>query len=199
MVPGNLTFIEFQWEAMEEQDEFMVRATADDAVYHFHLQVECTGKRFCTKQLPKNEWLEIGRQHAGQSVSFEVFAAKGESISVSKAIDIRFAPEPLFGALYYWASVSETIKRVSFGSERAVDFIIPGENVDYECVACHSVSRDGSTIAFAVGPDEGENATAIQVTSTLDPDATSIAPTKGESPYPKRHVHQGDWDGIGPD
>ncbi|MCH2109950.1 MAG: hypothetical protein MK135_11505, partial [Polyangiaceae bacterium] len=176
----------------------MVKASGEGREFHLYLAPECQNDRFCTVELPQIEWKQLGREFAGKEVQFELIASDGTEFTASEPLSIQFSPEPVFGALYYWASISEVIKRASFGSERAVDFIVPGKNVDYECVACHSVSRDGSTIAFAVGPHEGENVTGIQTTSTLDPELAAIQPTKGTSPYAAKHVHDSAWDGQGP-
>jgi len=184
MVPRNLTFIEFQWKRAPGDVTFLVRATSGDKVYHLYLDAECTANNYCTRTLPKSEWLTLGRELAGLDVEFEIFGTSGSAVSRTTPVTVRYSPEDLAGALYYWASANATIKRASFGSGHAVDFIVPKTaTTDYACVGCHSVSRDGSTIAFAVAPAEGENIAGIQTASTLDPTKKYINPTNGTTPF----------------
>lgn len=185
MVPWNLTFINFQWRAPDgSHTTVLVRAKSDTDTYHAYLVAECTTTGFCNVDLPRAEWQTIGLNNTGKSVTFEVISqgADGQAV-ITEQLPIRFAPEELVGALYFWASADRTIKRASFGADRAVDFITPGVNADYACVSCHSVSRDGSTIAFGVSPEHGENIAGIQVAKTNDPDSPVIVPLNGATPY----------------
>ena len=80
---------------------------------------------------------------------------------------------------------SKSIKRFTFGAKKAVVFIKPNSPTDeYTCVACHSVSRDGKVIAFAVSNlPHGENTSAIQTAPTDDPSMPFVSPAQGASPY----------------
>lgn len=201
LVPGNLTFIEFQWRRLSGHDTFLIRVIADSKSYHLYLVPECTQSGFCTQVLPKGEWLTLGKELAGQTVDIEIIGTDGSEVARSAPLKLEFSPEPLVGALYYWAAANRVIKRASFGADQAVDFIVPNSPTsDYECVACHSVSRDGTTIALAVGPEEGENISGIQVASTLDPTMKAINPTKGPTPYDASVAHgntEGPIDSLG--
>lgn len=189
MVPGNLTFIEFQWRRATNQEAFLLRVQGTET-FHLYIDAECTKSGYCSRILPMAEWLTMGKRLAGQTVDIEVFGYDGTSVTKSEPLELEFSPEALVGALYYWAASNKTIKRVSFGSESAVDFIVPkSDTSDYECVACHSVSRDGNVIAFAVGPDEGENIAGIQTASTTDPTMKYIVPTNGTTPFSSAVSH----------
>jgi hypothetical protein len=203
MIPGNLTFIDFQWKGASSTEIAVVRASAGASVYHMYLVVDCNNNGVCTKTLPSAEWQTLGKNHAGQDVTFEVITDVDGTFTRSAPLTIKYSPERLVGALYYWAAAENTINRVSFGAEAATPFIVPSSstaaasvtpNTDYECVSCHSVSRDGTTIAFGVAPHEGENIAGIQVAPTANPYAPTIVPTPGPTPYEAEVAH--DWGGV---
>lgn len=65
---------------------------------------------------------------------------------------------------YYWTTVPSYVEnkstagiyRLPFGADQAEPFIMPNTRTNTrQCGACHSVSRDGSTIAFTVRDIEG--------------------------------------------
>lgn len=65
---------------------------------------------------------------------------------------------------YYWTTVTDFIDdrstagiyRLPFGADQAEPFIMPNTSTNTrQCGACHSVSRDGSTIAFTARDIEG--------------------------------------------
>src|SRR6185503_8031194 len=92
---------------------------------------------------------------------------------------------PVRGALYYWSAANREIKRATFGAHHAVPFITPSSPTnEFACVACHSVSRDGKTIAFAVTPLSGEDFSVIHTAPTERPDQPYVRPPNGVSPYP---------------
>jgi hypothetical protein len=81
---------------------------------------------------------------------------------------------------YYWTTVpsytpgvsSQTgIFRLPFGADQAEPFIMPNSKTnDRQCGACHSVSRDGSTIAFTArdtdgGPDQRSGSLVAKLTA----------------------------------
>jgi len=215
MVPWNLNFIEFQWkQPANSGNHVLIRAEAGGVTYHLYVIAECTNSGFCFVELPKTEFQTIGLKNLGGSVTFEVFSTQADGTSKTSPVTMHYSPDKLIGTLYFWASAERTIKRVVWGAQSATDFIIPkgrmgaeGEepNTEYECVSCHSVSRDGTTIAFGVSPEEGENISGIQVARTADPYTPLIAPTPGTTPFtngPDPAVYDGaahgNPEGIGP-
>jgi hypothetical protein len=85
---------------------------------------------------------------------------------------------------YYWTTVptysptpsSQTgIFRLPFGADQAEPFIMPSSTTnDRQCGACHSVSRDGSTIAFTArdtdgGPDQRSGSLVAELTAQPKP------------------------------
>lgn len=181
----NLANITLQWtQGSASNTLFRIEVTLGAENYRFY--VPCDAAQ-CTYEMPDNEWLTLGRDHAGESASITVAGTDGNGgdVALSAAVEITYSPEPVVGALYYWAAAQNSIKRATFGSDKAVDFIAPNSATnDFECAACHSVSRNGEVIAFAVAPEGGEDVAGIQTAPTDDPASPYLAPAKGTSPYP---------------
>jgi len=152
----------------------------------YKLFVPCSEDE-CVYEMPLEEWLEVGWYLAGGgpiSVTIAGTDGQGGPVATSEALELSFSPTEIEGAVYYWAAEKREIKRADFGAAEAVAFISPNsESNDYDCVACHSVSRDGKVIAFAVTNEEGEDIAAIQAAPTVDPNNPFIAPQMGDSPY----------------
>ena len=191
MNQGDITF---QWDAgVTTSTLFRLDAAAGTKKFEFYFG--CTNKMGqCTYQMPELEWLDLGAQFRGADITFTILGTDGSAsvdggpagvVYTSKPITISFSPDPVIGGLYYWAAVSKSIKRFTFGAKKAVVFIKPNSPTDeFSCVACHSVSRDGKVIAFAVSQDPGgENTSAIQTAPTDDPTMPYIKPVKGMSPF----------------
>jgi hypothetical protein len=185
MHPMNLVHITLQWSRGSTSNSlFRIDASAGQELYRFF--VPCTTAE-CTYVMPEAEWYHLGLDQAGQQVELSIAGTDGEhgAVATSAPLSIAFSPEPVMGAVYYWAAAGNQIKRANFGSAKAVPYVAPNsETNEFGCVGCHSVSRDGKVIAFAVSELAGENAAAIQVAPTEDPAAPYVKPTKGTSPFP---------------
>lgn len=181
----NLARITFQWtQGSATNTVFRIEATASDQKYA--LFVPCKNAQ-CSYQLPTDEWLTLGKEYGGKGpLTFRISGTdgKGGAVGTSEAVALQFSPEDVHGALYYWAANSGTIKRATFGAQAAVPFIAPGSTTnEFQCAGCHSVSRDGSTIAFAVSALEGEDRAAIQTAPTQNPASPYVRPGKsGDQP-----------------
>jgi WD40-like Beta Propeller Repeat len=88
---------------------------------------------------------------------------------------------------YYWTTVpnyaggsnsTAGIYRLPFGADQAEPFIMPNTKTnDRDCGACHSVSRDGSTIAFTARNDDNstdQRSGSLVTTLTAQPEAHVI-------------------------
>ncbi len=183
--PRNLTDIEIQWsKAVRENTHARIEAVAQDgSMYRFYFTCTTPG---CVAPMPASEWYYLGMTHAGQTLTLTVQETDGAGgpVYTSAPVTISFSPDPLLGVLYYWAAADWSINRAQFGSRGSVPFIRPNspEN-SFRCAACHSVSRDGSTIAFAVSQDDGEGTAAIQVAPTSAPELPYLRPA-GPGPTP---------------
>ncbi len=185
MHPMNLSLITFQWsQGSPTNTVFRIEARSDSSVFRFY--VPCNEAQ-CTYDMPESEWLDLGAKLAGKG-PFELDITgtdgAGGPLATSETIRIEYSPEAVLGALYYWATGSEAIKRATFGAKQAVPFISPQSDSNaYPCASCHSVSRNGKVIAFAVSQDHGENVAAIQVAPTDDPTKPYVKPRQGPSPF----------------
>jgi hypothetical protein len=188
MHPLNLGDITFQWSRGAAEDRlFRIDATGEDGkVSRFFVPCDELGPDQCTYRMPESDWLWLAADYAGKTVTLSI-TATGESggpVRTSAAVKATFSPDPVFGALYYWAAQAQSLKRATFGAEKAVPFIEPESATNqFKCVACHSVSRDGKVIAFAVSNDHGESVAAIQTAPTENPAAPYVEPELGTSPF----------------
>jgi hypothetical protein len=175
--PNNLGDITFQWTKAESSD-VVWRIDVAGGTDTFHMFVPCPALQ-CIYKMPESEWLDLGKRFAGQEVTVTLLGTDGKGGAVESSMPAKqsFSPEPVVGALYYWAAATRSIKRAQFGSKRAVPFISPQSTTsDYYCVACHSVSRNGKVIAFAVSEDNGQDTAAIQAAPTQDPTKPYVKP-----------------------
>ncbi len=215
LLPNNMGFVTVQWTLPAKDgttecsknmygdglgfERFRIQAKVEDKTYEFY-PADCTSTA-CSFELPIAEWYYIGRNSGGKSVTLTVSGTNGSvdnsPVASSGPVALTFSPEPVHGQLYYWAAASRAIKRGAFGAKGSEIFIAPdSKQNEFACVACHSVSRDGTVIAFAVASEtpnnstnraltgSGENRSAIQFSPILSPDTPTVKPTKGTSPWP---------------
>jgi len=175
--PNNLSDITFQWTKASSKDQVW-RIDIAGGADTFHIFLPCSALQ-CVYKMPESEWLDLGKRFAGQEVTVTIVGTdgKGGPVEASMPSKQSYSPEPVVGALYYWAASTRSIKRAQFGAKRAVPFISPkSATSDYYCVACHSVSRNGKVIAFAVSEDNGQDTAAIQTAPTEDPTKPYVKP-----------------------
>jgi hypothetical protein len=152
----NVSQLMFQW-TQGSAANTLFKIEANDGSEKLDFYVPCndpSGAGHCTYQMPQSEWLYIGALQLPMSFIVYGTDGKGGAVAASDPIKLTFSEKEVMGGLYYWASSIGTIKRATFGASEAVEYISPGDGnlglADTPCVACHSVSRDGSKIAFAV-------------------------------------------------
>ncbi len=92
---------------------------------------------------PNDLWLKLTDSSEGE-VSVELRRWDGAMAYTSGVRSWSIAPANLAGTIYYWAVNQGDVLRIQPGATEPEQFIEKPEGVT--CVACHSVSRDGSTI-----------------------------------------------------
>ncbi len=117
--------------------------------------------------------------------------ARDGVLLVSQAVPLTVTPSQLQNkGFYYWTSVPRYsgipgdqdtgIFRLPFGADRAEPFIMPESATNTrQCGACHSVSRDGSTIAFTARNNDStadQRSGVLVVTTTASPEKPFITP-----------------------
>ncbi|MFO0626922.1 MAG: hypothetical protein U0325_15025 [Polyangiales bacterium] len=83
----------------------------------------------------------------------------------SSTLSIGFSRGPVPGAIYYWSTTVQGVRRATVGDAAPTNFLTPAE-ADRQCVACHTLSRRGNRMAADVG---GNNLWVVEVSSTTPP------------------------------
>jgi WD40-like Beta Propeller Repeat len=164
MHPINLPDITFQWtRGAPTQQLFRIRL-AGDKTYDF--LAPCgkpadlpIGADECVFTMPEGNWIELAVANRGKETSVSLTALEGNNVAPADPLSIRFSPSDVAGGLYYWSTGLQGIYRLVFGQRKATEYIVPAVR-DTECVGCHSVSRDGKTIAYTFGGSLGNLAVA---------------------------------------
>jgi len=197
MHPMNLQQITFQWTRGKSSSVlFRIDGAAGGSTYHFFVPctpASATAPDQCTYAMPPSEWVDLGERYKGAGpVSFTVSGTDGAGgpVGTSAPIQIWYSPEPVLGSLYYWSQTASGIKRATFGSKKAVLYIQPeSPSNQFKCAGCHSVSRNGQVIAFAVQQTRDHDGMGIQTAPADDATKPFVKPTLGTSPggvgYPR--------------
>lgn len=161
--------------------------------YDFFTPCLALGADGCRYLLKGDTWDAARAELVGRAVEISVtgVTARDGVQKSSEALLVSITPSALRNkGFYYWTSVplysgvpgeQETgIFRLPFGAARAEPFIMPNsETNDRQCGACHSVSRDGSTIAFTARNYDGEadqRSGVLVASATARPDEPFIRP-----------------------
>ncbi len=156
--PNNLGLISLHFlRAQEEQHAFEVSVQGQEKSFRMFVPCLSAGGNGCVYRAPEGFWIELATEFAGQTVEIHLRALGLRGVSSASQVTITFSPQPVEGGLYYWSAELRGIYRLPFGGRQAVPFVAPGteENPD-ECAGCHSVSRDGGTIALIFGSADPE-------------------------------------------
>lgn len=112
-------------------------------------------------------WSWLSSTAAGEKVKVTVESAdpsKPGKFYVSKSIDVLFSKNEVPGAIYYWSTTKAGVLRATVSDSAPSSFMTPTEVG--QCVACHTLSRNGKRLAADVG---GENLWVVDVTSATPP------------------------------
>ena len=185
--PSNIYELDIQWRRRRSaQKLFRIRVESGALPYgRFDLYTECFPKNDgCHYNVPEAAWSQnVTSVLRGADALLTVAASDGVGgpISVSPPIHLRFTYAPVPGGLYYWSAHPPdappgspdqgTTFRLAFGARRAVPFIRPGKENPNSCEGCHSVSGDGSMIAFTATDTllDGAQAGRFIAAQTTDP------------------------------
>ena len=175
---------------------FRVRFEAPDAgvVYDFFTPCIAVGNDGCRYLLEGGIWDSARADLVDKSALLTVTGStslNGVQRS-SAALPLGIVKSDLGNkGFYYWTTVptyapapsSQTgIFRLPFGADQAEPFIMPNSKTnDRQCGACHSVSRDGSTIAFTArdtdgGPDQRSGSLVAKLTAQPETALIPAAP-----------------------
>lgn len=83
----------------------------------------------------------------------------------SAPITLGFSRGPVPGAIYYWSTTAQGVRRATVSDAAPTNFLTPSE-ADGRCVACHTLSRRGNRLGADVG---GENLWVVEVSPRFPP------------------------------
>jgi hypothetical protein len=171
MFPTNIYKILFQWRA-KGLSLFHVRfegPSIDLSLYTDGADPTCVGAKTGAGcwEATKDVWSWLASSAAGGSVKVTVEAADPAApgkFYVGKSIDILFSKIDVPGAIYYWSTTQAGVMRATVSDSAPSSFMTPNEV--NQCVACHTLSRNGKRLAADVG---GENLWVVDVQNATPP------------------------------
>lgn len=164
-----------------------IAAPEQDLAFDFFTPCLAIAVDGCRYLLKGNLWDHARDELVDKSVVLTVMGVTGQNgfTQASQPIAMTVTPSKLENkGFYYWSTVplysgeveSETgIFRLPFGAAQAEPFIMPNTPTnERQCGACHSVSRDGSTIAFTAVDGSPDQRAGVLVTTSAARPATPI-------------------------
>lgn len=112
-------------------------------------------------------WTWIASTLAGSTAKVTVTGvdpAKPGTVYVSKSIDALFSRKDVPGAIYYWSTTVAGVRKATVSDSAPTNFLTPTETG--QCVACHTLSRNGKRLGADVG---GEKEWIAEVGPTFPP------------------------------
>lgn len=168
MFPINVSRIRHEWSGGTGNGLFQLRFAGPKTT----VSVFTTSTNF----LPTEEqWDWIAESNRGESVEFTVTALDPGSPNdawVSAPITLLFSRAEVEGAIYYWSTGTKGVMKALVSDAVPQKFYTdPTASDADQCVACHTLSRDGKRLAVGYG---GETLREVTV-----PDRSVIIPTSG--------------------
>jgi len=131
-------------------------------------------------QADETPWLYIAGSNAGATATWVVDSLDESTmpptIRRTPPIDIGFSKEDVKGAIFYWSTTSAGVRRGKLSSPDPEDYIVgkpigttyPDGDV-VQCVACHTVSRDGKYLVAPVKSADTDSLWITEVTNAAPP------------------------------
>lgn len=143
--PRGLAGPTVQWNGGGAADLYYIHVTSEFFEYKAYETVP-PPSRYNFPKLPADVWLKLTASTEG-AVQFDIQRFDGMKAYLAKTQTWTIAPANLTGAVYYWEVNNGNVVRLTIGDTGPKPFIQKPPGV--QCVACHSVSKDGSRIAAA--------------------------------------------------
>lgn len=140
--PRGLLGPEIQWNGGGASDVYKIRATSETFEFTTWAAIP-PPSRFAFPQLPSDVWKLMTNSTDGQ-VKLDVQRHDGAQAFTAKTQTWTVAPASLAGSIYYWEINQGNVVRLKVGASAPEQFIQKPAGVT--CVACHSVSANGSTL-----------------------------------------------------
>lgn len=146
--PRNIYKVLFQWNGGTGNNLFRLEFKSPAMT----LSVYTTGDRW---EPTAEQWGYMANSNAGGKVTWTVYGVNTASPAAvyrsDPGVDIGFSKNAVAGAIYYWSTTSSGVRRATVSDSAPVDFLTP--STVGKCVACHTVSRDGTRIGADIGGD----------------------------------------------
>ena len=149
IVPSNVPPIEAQWTAGGDSTAWRLRVTAPD-VLDVTLYATTREATFA-----RDAWSTIVASAAGTKAQL-VVEGLGAAVHRSAPVGVTVARDRIDdSAIYYWESSSGAMRVLDFAAGK--NALLPVTGSAYapgktgQCVACHTVSRDGTRFAYTTG------------------------------------------------
>lgn len=174
-----------------------VAAPEQDLAFDFFTPCLAIATGGCRYLLKGSVWDNARDELVDKPVVLTVTGATSRDgvTKASEPVAMSVTPSKLENkGFYYWTTVplysggaddSETgIFRLPFGADHAEPFIMPNTPTnERQCGACHSVSRDGSTIAFTAVDGSPDQRAGVLVTTNAARPGTSIVTPAPDATY----------------
>lgn len=155
-----------QWNGGNDADVYKIHAESPTFELDWYGAVP-TPSRWDFPTMPEDIWLKLTDSTEGQ-ISFELRRYDGMMAYTSGVQFWTIAPANLAGTIYYWAVNQGDVLRIQPGQAAPEQFL--EKPAGTTCLACHSVSTDGSTIVAS------QNGSASPW-ATFNPDGSNIFAT----------------------
>jgi Tol biopolymer transport system component len=159
MFPVNVSRIRFEWNEPGADLAYELRFVGDET----NVSIITTGSSWSPTE---EEWDWVAESNRGGEVTFTVTALDPDApvdVWTSAAIDFFVSGAAVPGAIYYWSTGTSGVMRARIEDSISQKFYTDPEAPDSEeCVACHTVSRDGRRMAMGYG---GEALRTIDIDS----------------------------------
>ncbi|MBK6685552.1 MAG: PD40 domain-containing protein [Deltaproteobacteria bacterium] len=140
-LPQNLGRLDVEWIASGGLDRFQVVIESPLARIRANL-------RGTSARLGGATWAQLAGSHLGETVELRVRGLRSNNpttIYTSDPITITFSAAQIPGAFYYWSTTTRGIMRARIDAPLAT-LAVPTSGG--ECVGCHTLSRDGRSVAY---------------------------------------------------
>lgn len=157
VMPLRVLSPEFQWNGGAGGDVYRFRLTSQHITYTDYV----TAPLPSSHTLGQTQWEDIQFSGLGpitDPLVFELTRKNGATVYEPKTLQVRIAQDFVYGSVYYWqlpdagctTGSNGQILRISPSSTMTEEFFQPGV-----CWGCHTVSRDGTTLAAEFNDGNG--------------------------------------------
>ena len=192
MMPANITPPDIQWDDIGARGELFV-VTLEKPGVRLRTFFRHDGAGFSHHLRPTDrQWHTLIDSYPEQPARVSVARLNSEQTAAASAkpLTVHFAKTVVSGAIYYWDLAAGRIQRIRPANSGPENFMpepptmITAEGKPSNCVACHTLSRDGNTLAVTVGgPPRAVALFDLRRDLSSAPAPTRLGPTTLSSTY----------------